>query len=159
MRGLPQILALARIPALFKGLPKLIKILGANVVGGAAGTAASLPIMYAMTPGMGGSEGGGGVPPQSDGEAMQALMALLQGGEGASRSMPDLKRELYASQAERRMMDILNMRGPTSFAGSRPDLEAIIRGNEEMLGKLAYKEPPTPSEIFAKYGLLPRDTA
>lgn len=133
-----------------------LKMLGTSVVGGAAATAASLPIMYAMTPGM---EGGGGVPPQSDEEAMQALMALLQGGEGASRSMSDLKRELYASQAERRMMDILNMRGPASFAGSRPDLEAIIRGNEEMLGKLAYKEPPTPSEIFAKYGLLPRDTA
>jgi hypothetical protein len=141
------------------GLPALLKMLGTSVVGGAAATAASLPIMYAMTPGMEGSGGVGGVPPQSDEEAMQALMALLQGGGVDSRSMLDLKRELYASQAERRMMDILNMRGPASFAGSRPDLEAIIRGNEEMLGKLAYKEPPTPSEIFAKYGLLPRDTA
>lgn len=137
---------------LLGGLISTGKMAGSAAVGGIAG---ALPFMF-MT---GGSEegpptdlmgGGGGAG--AGGEDIMALLQMLQGQAGGSRNQ--LKEDLAMSEG------MLNMLNRQTLASRRPstlgvadDLDAIIRGNEDLLGKIAYSEPLSMAQAYAMKGL------
>lgn len=135
---------------LLGGLVSTGKLAGSAAVGGIAG---ALPFMF-MT---GGSEegppidlvgAGGGV----EGEDIMALLQMLQGQAGGSRNQ--LKEDLAMSEGMLNMLNrqMLASRRPSTL-GVADDLDAIIRGNEDLLGKIAYSEPLSMAQAYAMKGL------
>jgi hypothetical protein len=115
-----------------------------------------LPMVMEMFKGRG--EEGGAMPGGEGAAGEQDLLALLgamQGGGMGGGSDFDL-RELYqrsgsaADLATRRQL-ISSM--PSSLGNRRADLDEIIRGNRDMLGQIAYSEPMSIAQAYARQGL------
>ena len=81
-----------------------------------------------------------------------ALLQMLQSQAGSNRS--DLKNELARSEGLLSMLDTSDLAGRrASSLGVADDLETIIRGNEDLLGKIAYSEPLSLAQAYAMKGL------
>lgn len=143
----PVIAAGGLLARLLSGLLSTGKMAGSAAVGGLAG---ALPFMF-MT-------GGGeqeGPPTDLGGEGggdMMALLEMLQQQAGSNRS--DLRNELARSEGLLSMLDTSDLAGRrASSLGVADDLETIIRGNEDLLGKIAYSEPLSLAQAYAMKGL------
>lgn len=137
---------------LLRGLMTGGKVLGGTMLGGIGGTLPFLLMdMFGNTeqespPTDLGGEGGGG------GGDMMALLEMLQQQAGSNRS--DLKNELARSEGLLNMLDTSDLAGRrASSLGVADDLETIIRGNEDLLGKIAYSEPLSLAQAYAMKGL------
>lgn len=148
----PVIAAGGLLARLLSGLLSTGKMAGSAAVGGIAG---ALPFMF-MTGGgeqegpptdLVGAEGGMG-----GGGDIMALLQMLQSQAGGNRS--DLKNELARSEGLLSMLDTIDLAGRrASSLGVADDLETIIRGNEDLLGKIAYSEPLSLAQAYAMKGL------
>jgi len=114
-----------------------------------------LPMIMEMFKGGGEERGampGGGAAGEQD---LLALLGAMQGGGMGEGSDFDL-RELYQRSGaatdmatRRQMMSSL----PSSLGNRRADLDEIIRGNRDMLGQIAYSEPISIAQAYARQGL------
>lgn len=139
------------IAKLIAGLTSAGKVAGSAAIGGLAG---ALPFM--LLTGDGGQEG----PPTDlvgasggeGGEDIMSLLQMLQGQAGNNRNQ--LREDLASTQGMLSMLDRreLMSRAPSSL-GVADDLETIIRGNEDLLGKIAYSEPLSMAQAYAMKGL------
>jgi hypothetical protein len=118
-----------------------------------------LPSLLEMLKGRGGEgEGMGGMPPSGGGEQddiLKMLASMQGGGFGAGSDLGDL-RDLATNTGAQ--VDTINRR---AFLGSSPStmgtgsagLEELIRGNRELLGQIAYTEPVSLAQAYARHGL------
>jgi len=103
---------------------------------------------------MGGMAMGGG----GEGEDMEALMAMLGGGleNQASSSAAETRSEYRRMMAQQDMGRRAAMSRAVPSSMGIPEaagLEEIIRGNEEILSQIAYREPMTLAQAYAMHGL------
>lgn len=103
---------------------------------------------------MGGVAMGGG----GEGGDMEALMALLGGGleDQASSSAAETRSEYRRMMAQQDMDRRAAMSRAVPSSMGIPEaagLEEIIRGNEEILSRIAYQEPMTLAQAYAMHGL------
>jgi|GEM_PF-5762286 len=133
-------------------LPKLGKAAGVGMTGLIA--LSMLPVLKEMFGGGGGEEG---MPQQMGMGGGEDQLAALLGGlqQQASLSSGDTTEEFYRMRGENRVSDIVNRLGTreTGF-GIRPDLDEIIRGNEDQIAKIASVQPITFAEAMAKRGIF-----
>lgn len=134
---------------LLRGLMSGGKVLGGTMLGGIGGT---LPFLLMDMFGNTEQES----PPtdlgSGDGGDMMALLGMLQQQAGSNRS--DLRNELARSEGLLSMLDTSDLAGRrASSLGVADDLETIIRGNEDLLGKIAYSEPLSLAQAYAMKGL------
>lgn len=120
-----------------------------------------LPMLTQMLSGGGGMEeaelqelmrgqGGMGSSPQD----LQSLLGGLQ--QQAGGSYADTREDYYnmlGSNAARELTDVYNSDIPT--AGIRSDLQTLIRGYEDQIGRMSSTEPTSLSQAFAMEGIYP----
>jgi hypothetical protein len=123
-----------------------------------------LPMLTQMLSGGGGMEeaelqelmrgqGGMGSSPQD----LQSLLGGLQ--QQAGGSYADTKEDYYTMRGERAasdMMDVLS--NSPSIQGIRPDLQTLIRGYEDQIGRMSSTEPTSLAQAFAMEGIYPSRT-
>jgi len=124
---------------------------------GLAATAGALPfillpeLLGALHGGGGGMEmGGGGASPQD----LQSLLGGLQ--QQAGGSYADTREDYYnmlGSRSAQGMADAYSSDIPT--AGIRSDLQTLIRGYEDQIGRMSSTEPTSLAQAFAMEGIYP----
>jgi hypothetical protein len=95
-------------------------------------------------------QGGMGSSPQD----LQSLLGGLQ--QQAGGSYADTREDYYnmlGSNAARELTDVYNSDIPT--AGIRSDLQTLIRGYEDQIGRMSSTEPTSLSQAFAMEGIYP----
>jgi len=98
-------------------------------------------------------QGGMGSSPQD----LQSLLVGLQ--QQASGSYGDTKEDYYTMRGEKAasdMMDVLS--NSPSIQGIRPDLQTLIRGYEDQIGRMSNTEPTSLAQAFAMEGIYPSRT-
>ena len=98
-------------------------------------------------------QGGMGSSPQD----LQSLLGGLQ--QQAGGSYADTKEDYYTMRGERAasdMMDVLS--NSPSIQGIRPDLQTLIRGYEDQIGRMSSTEPTSLAQAFAMEGIYPSRT-
>lgn len=98
-------------------------------------------------------QGGAGSSPQD----LQSLLGGLQ--QQASGSYGNTKEDYYAMRGRESasdMMDILS--NSPSIQGIRPDLQTLIRGYEDQIGRMSSTEPTSLAQAFAMEGIYPSRT-
>jgi len=98
-------------------------------------------------------QGGMGSSPQD----LQSLLEGLQ--QQASGSYADTKEDYYTMRGEKAasdMMDVLS--NSPSIQGIRPDLQTLIRGYEDQIGRMSSTEPTSLAQAFAMEGIYPSRT-
>ena len=96
------------------------------------------------------AQGGMGSSPQD----LQSLLGGLQ--QQAGGSYADTREDYYnmlGSNAARELTDVYNSDIPT--AGIRSDLQTLIRGYEDQIGRMSSTEPTSLAQAFAMEGIYP----
>lgn len=134
--------------------------LGGKLIGGTGAAATTLFLAQMLfpnafmpdMPGMDEMAAGG-----MGGEGPEDLMQLLSGLEGqVSANKTDLYEDMSAAREAARMMDLQkSMDAPLSgrYNPTTAGLEEIIRGNEELIGRIAHREQPSLAQILAMEGI------
>lgn len=92
-----------------------------------------------------------GLPPTSGGEG--DIMDLLSGLQGAAESGVATRNEEARTRGMVNMLDRQDILGSQARMGGTADLDELIRGSEDMLGKIAYREPMSLAQAYAMHGL------
>lgn len=129
-------------------MPKVGKVGGAAMTGLFA--LSMLPMLKDM---LGGEES----PQQMGGMGGEDQLAALLSGlqEQAASSSGNTAEDFYQMQGSNRVDQIVNRLGAreTGF-GIRPDLDEIIRGNEDQIARISSVQPITFAEAMAKRGIF-----
>lgn len=91
-----------------------------------------------------------GLPP-TGGEG--DIMELLAGLQGAAESGVETRNEEAFTRGLVNMLDRKDMLGARAQMGGTADLDELIRGNEQLLGQIAYREPMSLAQAYAMHGL------
>lgn len=92
-----------------------------------------------------------GLPPTSGDEG--DIMDLLSGLQGAAESGVETRNEEARTRGMVNMLDRQDILGSQVRMGGTADLDELIRGSEDMLGKIAYREPMSLAQAYAMHGL------
>lgn len=121
-----------------------------------------LPMLGEMFKGKEGGEGG--LPELGMGGGgerdLLALMSAL-GGQGGGRMSPEDMKYMQGAQTMQERRNVFGAE-PSSLGAGRADLDAIIQGNQELLGRISHNEPVSFAQAMAQHGLYnamsqPRD--
>lgn len=126
-------------------------------VKGVAGTAMTGLFALSMLPMLKDMLGGEESPQQMGGMGGEDQLAALLSGlqEQAASSSGNTAEDFYQMQGSNRVDQIVNRLGTreTGF-GIRPDLDEIIRGNEDQIARISSVQPITFAEAMAKRGIF-----